>query len=158
VTTTVTHQYAARGPRQLRGSAGARALRRHYAAEDSTSSRSAHANCDSYGVERVAPTFAVRDLAASMAFYERLGFAVREYHGGSYGFASWHEIEIHLDVVPDDIAALAPRTLFVDDADAPTAEWTSSGVEVDPPQDTKWRQRRRCSRRPDGNVIGFCET
>jgi hypothetical protein len=39
-------------------------------------------------MERIAPIFAVRDLAAAMDFYERLGFAVRAYRGGGYGFAS----------------------------------------------------------------------
>jgi hypothetical protein len=33
---------------------------RRYAAEDTTSSRSTHAICDSYGVERIAPIFALR--------------------------------------------------------------------------------------------------
>jgi predicted enzyme related to lactoylglutathione lyase len=133
--------------------ASASAGRRY--AEQASSSRSVHAICDSYGVERIAPIFAVRDLAASMAFYERLGFAVREYHGGGYGFASWHEIEIHLGVVPEDDRRVSAAYLFVDDADALAAEWTSSGVDVHPPQDTEWGQREGAVVDPDGNVIRF---
>jgi hypothetical protein len=33
------------------------------------------------GLNRAAPVFPVRDLRASLAFYERLGFVTREYRG-----------------------------------------------------------------------------
>lgn len=52
-------------------------------------------------MERIAPIFAVRDLAVAMNFYERLGFAVRRYPVGGYGFASRRGIDIHLGVVRD---------------------------------------------------------
>jgi hypothetical protein len=51
-------------------------------------------------LKRIAPIFAVRDLRSSLAHYERLGFATREYEGGGYGFATRDGIEIHLGLVP----------------------------------------------------------
>jgi hypothetical protein len=39
-------------------------------------------------MERIAPIFAVHDLDAAMEHYQRLGFAVRSYAGGGYGFAT----------------------------------------------------------------------
>ena len=72
--------------------------------------------------------FAVRDLDAAMNSYQRLGFATRGYHGGGYGFASWHGIEIHLGVVPDDDRRTSAAYLFVDDAEAVAAQWSSAGI------------------------------
>ena len=46
--------------------------------------------CEADAVERIAPIFAVRDLDAAMRHYQRLGFAVRAYAPGGYGFATWH--------------------------------------------------------------------
>jgi predicted enzyme related to lactoylglutathione lyase len=106
-------------------------------------------------MERIAPIFAVRDLAAAMDFYERLGFAVRPYRGGGYGFASRRGVEIHLGVVPDDDRRTSAAYLFVDDADRVAAEWESAGAEVHPPQDTEWGQHEGVLVDPDGNVIRF---
>lgn len=106
-------------------------------------------------MERIAPIFAVRDLAAAMDFYQRLGFRVRAYHDGGYGFASWHGIEIHLGVVPEDDRRIGAAYLFVDDADDVAAEWRSAGVEVHLPQDTEWGQHEGAVVDPDGNVIRF---
>ncbi len=106
-------------------------------------------------MERIAPIFAVRNLAAAMEFYQRLGFAVRAYHGGGYGFASWHGVEIHLGVVPDEDRRNGAAYLFVDDADAVAAEWSSAGVTLHPPQDTEWGQHEGAMADPDGNVIRF---
>jgi len=44
--------------------------------------------------------FAVRDLGAAFAFYERLGFAVRRYDAG-YGYATREELRIHLRASPE---------------------------------------------------------
>jgi hypothetical protein len=66
--------------------------------------------CEADAMERIAPIFAVYDLDAAREHYQRLGFAVRAYAGGGYGFASWHGVEIHLGVVPTTTTALALRT------------------------------------------------
>jgi hypothetical protein len=91
-------------------------------------------------MERIAPIFAVHDLDAAMQHYQRLGFAVRTYAGGGYGFATWHGIEIHLGVVPDGDRCTSAAYLFVDDADDLAAAWRSADVELHPPQDTEWGQ------------------
>jgi hypothetical protein len=111
--------------------------------------------CEAGGMERIAPIFAVRDLDVAMEHYQRLGFAVRAYAGGGYGFASWHGIEIHLGVVADADRRIGAAYLFVDDADRVAAEWRATGVEVHAPQDTEWGQHEGAIVDPDGNVIRF---
>jgi predicted enzyme related to lactoylglutathione lyase len=106
-------------------------------------------------MECIAPIFAVRDLDVAMEHYQRLGFAVRAYAGGGYGFASWHGIEIHLGVVADADRRIGAAYLFVDDADRVAAEWRATGVEVHAPQDTEWGQHEGAIVDPDGNVIRF---
>src|SRR5580704_17277096 len=93
---------------------------------------------DMAALERIAPIFAVRDLIAAMEHYRRLGFTVRAYEGGGYGFASRDGIEIHLGVVPDDDCRTSSAYLFVADADALAATWRGAGVEVHSPEDTEW--------------------
>jgi hypothetical protein len=104
---------------------------------------------------RIAPIFPVRDVGASMAHYERLGFAVRAYARGGYGFASRDGIEIHLGQVADAARSTSSAYLFVDDADELAEEWRSRGIEVHPPQDTEWGQHEGAVVDPDGNVIRF---
>lgn len=106
-------------------------------------------------MERIAPIFAVRDLDRAMEHYRRLGFTVRAYRGGDYGFAFWHGIEIHLGVVADDDRRVSAAYLFVEDADALAATWHAAEVEVHPPQDTEWGQHEGAVVDPDGNVIRF---
>src|SRR2546421_2672855 len=108
-------------------------------------------------LKRVAPILPVRDLSASLAHYQRLGFATREYDGGSYGYASRDDVEIHLGVVP----AAGPSTtthsayLWVDDADALAQAWRAAGAEVHGPEDTAWDQHEGAHVDPDGNVLRF---
>ena len=52
------------------------------------------------GLRSPAPVFAVRDLDAAMAFYERLGFAVRR-HDAGYGYAEREGLRIHLRASPE---------------------------------------------------------
>jgi predicted enzyme related to lactoylglutathione lyase len=104
---------------------------------------------------RIAPIFAVHDLDAAMRHYQRLGFSVRAYVGGGYGFASRDGIEIHLGVVSDDDHRTGSAYLFVDDADELAAAWRSAGADVHSPQDTEWGQHEGAIVDPDGNVIRF---
>lgn len=90
-----------------------------------------------------------------MDFYERLGFDVRPYQGGGYGFASRHGVEIHLGVVPDADVRTSAAYLFVDDADRVAAQWEAAGGQVHPPEDTEWGQHEGALVDPDGNVIRF---
>jgi uncharacterized glyoxalase superfamily protein PhnB len=104
---------------------------------------------------RIAPIFAVRNLDAAMAHYERLGFTARAYSGGGYGFATRDGIEIHLGVVPVEDQRVSAAYLFVDDADRLASEWRAAGVNVHAPQDTDWGQHEGAVVDPDGNVIRF---
>jgi catechol 2,3-dioxygenase-like lactoylglutathione lyase family enzyme len=104
----------------------------------------------------IAPIFPVSDLAKSLAFYEHLGFAVRSYVHGGYGFATRDGVELHLGVVADrTVHGRGNAYLRVDDADAVAAEWRAAGVEVHEPQDTEWGQHEGAVEDPDGNVIRF---
>src|SRR2546430_16529641 len=70
-------------------------------------------------LKRVAPIPPVRDLSASLAHYQRLGFATREYDGGAYGYESRDGVEIHPRVVPADGPSAPPPSGYTcsDDAD-----------------------------------------
>ena len=46
--------------------------------------------------ESIAPILPARDLERALAFYAALGFDVRAYDGGGYGFATRDRVEIHL--------------------------------------------------------------
>ena len=107
---------------------------------------------------RVAPIFPVSDLAVALAYYRRLGFGAREWHGGGYGFVTFDGVEIHLGAEPDlekrpDRRATA--YLFVEDADALARTWLAAGADVRLPQDTEWGQHEGVLVDPDGNMIRF---
>lgn len=105
---------------------------------------------------RIAPIFPVRDLEASRAHYERMGFTTRVYERGGYGFAVRDGIEIHLGVVTNpETHGRASAYLFVDDADTLAEMWRSAGVHVHQPEDTEWGQHEGAVVDPDGNVIRF---
>ena len=106
-------------------------------------------------LRKVAPIFAIKDLSASLAHYERLGFAVRAYDGGGYGLAVRDAVEIHLGVVSDAGLRHSAAYVFVDDADQLAEEWRSAGVEVHGPQDTEWGQYEGAVVDGDNNVIRF---
>src|SRR6266487_6303834 len=95
------------------------------------------------------------DLDAAMRHYQRLGFTVRAYAGGGYGFATRDGIEIHLGVVPGGDRRTSSAYLFVDNADDLAAAWRSAGLEVHSPQDTEWGKHEGAVVDPDGNVIRF---
>ena len=90
---------------------------------------------------RVAPIFPVSNLVAALAYYRGLGFGVRHWHSGGYGYVTFEGAEIHLGVEPDlDKRAdrRASAYLFVADADALAQAWLAAGGDVRLPQDTEW--------------------
>ena len=103
----------------------------------------------------VAPIFAVEELEAALAHYERLGFEVRAYRGGDYGFATRDDVEIHLGVVADARQRRNAAYVLVEDSDRLAEEWRSAGIEVHGPEDTEWGQHEGAVVDPDGNVIRF---
>ncbi|GAB3883787.1 bleomycin resistance protein [Kibdelosporangium lantanae] len=106
-------------------------------------------------MQRIAPIFTVHNLEEALNHYQRLGFTVRTYVGGGYGYATRDTIEIHLGVVPPNDHRASAAYLFVEDADKLAAEWRAEGVEVHSPQDTEWGKREGAVVDPDGNVIRF---
>jgi hypothetical protein len=108
-------------------------------------------------VKRAAPIFPVRDVGASLSHYQKLGFTVREYQGGGYGFANRDGVEIHLGVVPDVESGSAKHSayLWVDDADALAHEWLAVGADVHMPEDTEWGQHEGALVDPYGNILRF---
>jgi catechol 2,3-dioxygenase-like lactoylglutathione lyase family enzyme len=104
--------------------------------------------------KRFAPIFPVVDLDASLAFYERLGFATRRYDPGGYGFVTLDGTELHLGVVPE-VVAPSSAYLYVGDADDLASRWSSAGVAVHPPLDTPWGMHEGAVVDPDHNVIRF---
>jgi len=96
-------------------------------------------------------------LDASLSYYEQLGFKVRAYEGGGYGFAKRDRVEIHLGFAPDIRPSDAKHSayLWVDDADELAQSWLSAGVEVHMPEDTEWGQHEGAVVDPDGNVLRF---
>jgi hypothetical protein len=106
-------------------------------------------------MSRIAPIFPVNDLDLAMEHYRRLGFAVRRYPPGGYGYATRDGVEIHLGVVSDVDHRSSSAYLFVEDADELAGQWRAAGVEVHGPQDTEWGQHEGAVVDPDGNVIRF---
>lgn len=76
-------------------------------------------------LRQVSPIFSVVDVEASLAFYTSLGFRVRRWSGGGYGFA-----------------ALA-------------VTWRAAGATVHGPEDTPWGMHEGVLVDPDGNTIRF---
>jgi catechol 2,3-dioxygenase-like lactoylglutathione lyase family enzyme len=105
--------------------------------------------------QRAAPIFGVHDVDAALAFYGRLGFAVRRYAAAEYGFASREGVEIHLGRPADGERHRTTAYVFVADADAVAAEWRAAGAEVHGPQDTEWGRHEGALVDLDGNVIRF---
>lgn len=108
----------------------------------------------------IAPVLPVRNLAAALEHYRRLGFEVSAYAGADfYGYATRDEVSLHLALVHD----LDPATsnvaiyLYIDDADGLAAEWAAAGVggRTNTPEDTEYGLREGAHIDPDGNVIRF---
>ena len=106
--------------------------------------------------ERLAAVVTVRDLDAALARYRRLGFATDLDEPARYGFASRGAVQLHLQPDdPDDPGGTGGVVyLYVSDAEALHAEWTSAGVEgrFMGPHDTPYDLREFVYIDPDGIV------
>jgi hypothetical protein len=107
----------------------------------------------------LAAVLPVRNLARALEHYRMLGFVVRAYSGGGYGYAERDSMNLHFSVVSD----LEPsRTtsaiyLYVDDADALFAEWRASGAsgQFFEPEQTEYGMREGAHVDLDGNLLRF---
>jgi len=81
------------------------------------------------GLRRIEPIFAVRDLEAAMAFYDRLGFAARRYDAG-YGYAEREGLKLHLRASPEIEPFSNYSEVYVDTAEVDLlhAEWQACGL------------------------------
>ena len=82
------------------------------------------------GFKSVSPVIPVRDLDAALARYRRLGFSTELEEGPRYGFAERGDVSLHLiEWSEHDPARTGSHVyLYVSDADAVYAQWSSAGV------------------------------
>lgn len=81
------------------------------------------------GLRCPAPIFAVRDLEAAMAFYERHGFEVRR-HDAGYGYAEREGLRIHLRASPELEPMRNYAEVYVETAEVDRLheEWQTCGL------------------------------
>ncbi len=107
----------------------------------------------------MAAVLPVRDLAMALEHYRGLGFSVRAYQGGGYGYAERDRVNLHLNVVPNLNSATTTSAvyLYVADADLLYAEWRSAGVsgQFFEPHDSEYGLREGAHVDRDGNLIRF---
>jgi len=115
-------------------------------------------------IDAVQPVLGVRDVAASIRFYERLGFALS--FGGSpdlprYAAVRRDDVELHLqwhDFEGWEPGSDRPTYRFVVmDVDGLHREFRSAGVSerITPVADTTWGTREFHVQDPDGNGLQF---
>lgn len=112
-------------------------------------------------VEQIsAVTLATTDMAAAVAFYERLGFHLL-YGGRESTFSSFRAGGGYLNLQADDTWA-PPETvwgrviLHVDDVDAMYEQVVAAGATPSaPPADAPWGERYFHVRDPDGHELSF---
>ena len=107
--------------------------------------------------EDVTPVIPVRDLDAALKRYQQLGFSVRAYgHGTGYGYADRGQVSLHLSEWDqhDPKRTGSVVYLYVSDADAVHAEWTTSGVDgrFTEVRDTEYGMREFGYVDPDGTL------
>ncbi len=109
----------------------------------------------------VAAILPVRNMAASVAFYERLGFVGRPYEDGtSYVFMSRNEVNFHLNLLETPEWTFNPMGVYfyVSDVDVFYDEVIAAAVTaLEAPQDKPWRMREFAVSDPDATLLRFGE-
>ena len=107
-----------------------------------------------------AVTFAVRDMASAVQFYEKCGFSPI-YGGRDAEFTSLQAGQAFVNLIdsPDYAPKWWGRAIFrVASADAQYQAMTSAGLSPDhPPQDATWGERYFHITDPDGHELSFAE-
>jgi catechol 2,3-dioxygenase-like lactoylglutathione lyase family enzyme len=110
----------------------------------------------------VAPILPSRDLAATSALYERLGFEERGMWPDEYLIVMWREAGLHFFHNPslDPWSSDAGCYLYVDDADSSYAEYAALGLPDEgiprlhaSPIDADYGLREFAVVDPDGNLV-----
>ena len=106
------------------------------------------------GIVDTTPILPVSDLAASVAFYERAGFAARTWQDGGYAFVDAEgESVFDLDEGEHHVPSAAGSFLVVPEVDVWHQGVTGAGIDTDPPADMPWGMREFRFTDPDGNYI-----
>ena len=96
-------------------------------------------------------------MTSAIEFYERAGFRVREYEGGSYAFVHYDDESVFdLDVVDRPAAGRADASicyLTVPDVDGWHARLDAAGLTVSPLEDQPWGMREFPLTDRDGNGL-----
>ena len=106
-----------------------------------------------------AVTFAVRDMARSIEFYQKLGFELL-YGGERAAFSNLKAggAFVNLSVSPGYEHRWWGRAIFrVDGVDAHYRATLAQGLTVEPPQDAPWGERFFHVTDPDGHELSFAE-
>ena len=110
----------------------------------------------------IAPIFPTGDLAAAIERYARLGFTTSSFDVDGtavYGFLERNGVHVHLAPFDelDPASTTSAAYLYVDDADALSAEWAAARVDgrFHPVHDTDYGLREGAYVDPDGNLVRF---
>jgi catechol 2,3-dioxygenase-like lactoylglutathione lyase family enzyme len=112
----------------------------------------------------LAPQFLVDDLARSIAFYQKLGFAFGEPWDGFYAIGLLDGLELHLKEAPKNVDERRHRRLNehldaaagVDGIEAFHAQCAANGVTITKPLTaTPWGTKDFYVEDPDGYVLCF---
>ncbi len=106
-----------------------------------------------------AVTFAVRNMAPAVEFYQRLGFELF-YGGGDSTFSSLRagEAVVNLATTSAYEGGWWGRVIFrVDDVDAYYRELVAKGLVTESPRDAPWGERFFHINDPDGHELSFAE-
>ncbi len=106
-----------------------------------------------------AVTFAIRDMARSVEFYQKLGFELL-YGGERAAFSSLKAggAFVNLSTSPGYEPGWWGRAIFrVDDVDAQHRALQAQGLMVESPRDAPWGKRIFHVSDPDGHELSFAE-
>ena len=106
-----------------------------------------------------AVTFAVRDMARSVAFYRRLGFQLK-FGGPDARFTTLQSGDAYVNLAVD--AGYGPRwwgrvVFRLDDVDAYHRSLVESGLKPEAPCDASWGERYFRLADPDGHDLSFAQ-
>lgn len=115
-------------------------------------------------VTAFAPQFLVDDLARSIEFYERVGFAFSDPWDGFYAIGTIDGLELHLKEAPKNAADRQFRranehldaAAGVDGIEAFYARCLESGIKIHQPLTaTEWGTKDFYIEDPDGYIVSF---
>jgi len=103
-----------------------------------------------------APQFLVEDLARSIAYYQKLGFAFGEPWEGFYAIGQLDGLELHLKQAPKAEHEHLDAAAGVDGIEAFYARCVANGAQIIKPlAATEWGTKDFYIEDPDGNIVSF---